>query len=636
MAATTAQPAPSLVARLRQSLAPHEPFASMRDEDLDVLLLNACVRYFMDGDVVLAPSTQRPSHAFVVRQGLVVTRAPNGSAPAWERGVGEMFPLSALLEQRGVTHVYSARGDTFLIAFPVATFDALLQRSAAFADFCRRRVAQLVDLSHTRLQGEFAAAVTESAHPSTALADIVRGAPVTGRESMPIGEALRLMESRRIGSIVMVDAGERPLGIFTRQDVVGRVVLPQVALDTPLSSLTTRPVVTLPRESTASEAALEMTRRGIRHIVVVDATGRTSGVVSERDLFALQRLSVREIASALRRAPDVDALVQHGADIRALSHSLVAQGVASDALTRMISSLNDQLLQRLIEVVAPAHALDGIRYCWIGMGSEGRSEQTIATDQDNGIVFQASGDEDALRARLLPFARDVNQALDAIGYPLCKGGVMAMNERWCASLDEWQRAFRGWIERGDPQSLLDAAIFFDFRSLYGDATLAHTLRHDVAMRAKATPRFLKQMADNALMRRPPLNWFGEVSGVDVGGLRDAIDLKLSGTALFVDAARILALSSGVTETSTASRLTGVGTALGILASETRAWVASFEYLQLLRLRTQYRRASGALAASANPNAVPLDDLSTLDQRIVKEAMREARRLQQRLELDYPG
>ncbi|HVE49133.1 MAG TPA: DUF294 nucleotidyltransferase-like domain-containing protein [Casimicrobiaceae bacterium] len=633
-------PAPSLLAGLRQSLVPHAPFGAMRVEDLDMLVRACSVRYFAAGDIVLHPSPQRAAHCFIVRQGTVRAvpdaMSTDERARTWERGAGEMFPLSSLLENRALTHSYSAVTDTFVLAFPASVFDSLMETSEVFADFCRRRSEHLIDLSRATLQAEFVASVTEQRGPSTPLRELLRQPPLTAPDTMPVGDALIAMDQRRVGSIVAVDPQLRPIGIFTREDVIGRVVLPRLDLASPLASVTSYPVVTLAQDATAGDAALEMTRRGIRHIVLVDPTGRIVGVVSERDLFALQRLSLRELASAIRRSPDMDALVARGADIRALAHSLVAQGIASEKLTRMISSLNDQLLARLIEIVEPSHALGGIRYCWIGMGSEGRNEQTIATDQDNGLIFASDGGpNDGLRERLLPFARAVNEALDRCGYPLCKGGVMAMNPRWCASLEEWQRGFDGWIDRGDPQSLLDASIFFDFRSLFGVAGLAHVLRDGIAARARRTPRFLKQMADNALTRRPALNWFGELDASAEEG-PDGIDLKRSGTSLFVDAARILALASGVTETATSDRLTLAGRALEIREDEARSWIAAFDYLQLLRLRTQTRRTTGTLAPSNNPNLVPLADLSVLDRRIVKESMREARRLQQRIELDYPG
>ena len=143
-------------------------------------------------------------------------------------------------------------------------------------------------------------------------------------------------------------------------------------------------------------------------MVLTAGQGHVAGVVSERDLFHLHRLSARELSSALRRAGDVPALVQCAADIRALSHALVAQGVGSGSLTRMISSLNDQLTARALEQCAAGFDLSGLALCWLGLGSEGRGEQTIATDQDNGIIFTTQDSAlsiDRARARLLPFRR---------------------------------------------------------------------------------------------------------------------------------------------------------------------------------------------------------------------------------------
>jgi CBS domain-containing protein len=639
-------PATTVLAAIRQVLLPHAPFSSMSGGDLDRIARASKVRYFAPGEVILAPGGERPSHCFVVRQGVVRGERPgspgdSGGDPTalWELEAGEMFPLGALLARRGVTSVYRSLGDTFALAFPSEVFDQLIATSTPFQDFCTRRLAHLLDISRARFQAEYASAVTEQRGLATSLGTLVRGEPVTVAPATPLGDALRVMEERRIGSLPVVDEAGRPVGIFTRQDVIGRIVLPGTPLADPIGSVMSAPVLTLPVQATAGDAAVAMARRGIRHVVLVDEAGSVSGVVSERDLFGLQRLSVRELASSIRRAPDLASLVQCASDIRALSYALVAQGVASGQLTRMISSLNDQLVARLLDITAKRHEPAGAALCWIGMGSEGRSEQTIATDQDNGLVFVANDpgtSPDAIRERLLPFAREVNEGLDRCGYPLCKGGVMAMNPRWCASLDEWRAAFYAWIDRGDPQSLLEANIFFDFRPLWGEAAVAEALRADIAERARGNPRFLKQMSDNALGVRPPLNWMGEISAKEDASGVAGIDLKASGTAAFVDGARILALASGVTATNTVERLEAAGAAKGIGEGEVRAWADAFEFLQFLRLRTQHRRAAGALPPSDAPNRVPLDDLSELDRRILKEALRQCRKLQQRLEVDYPG
>jgi CBS domain-containing protein len=635
-------PAASVVAGLKQALKPHAPFAAMADVDLDRVVRAGHLRYFAPGESILSPADARPAHCYIIRQGTVRGERPgadpNMANALWELSAGEMFPLGALLGRRGVTSVYRAMQDTFCLLFPVALFDSLIATSSAFQDFCTRRLAHLLDLSRATLQAQYAATATEQRGLATPLARVLRLAPIACPPQTPLGRALETMEQHRIGSMPIIDGDNRPLGVFTRQDVIGRVVLPQRPLETPIGDVMTAPAITLPSHATAGDAALVMAKSGIRHVIVVDDDRRVSGVVSERDLFSLQRLSVRELSSAIHRAADLAALAQCAADIRALSRALVAQGVAAGQLTRMISSLNDQLTVRALEITAPRFDLAGIDLCWIGMGSEGRGEQTIATDQDNGLIFQAVDARDAqsLRERLLPFAAAVNEALDRCGYPLCKGGVMAMNPRWCASLGEWKDSFANWIDRGDPTSLLAASIFFDFRALWGDAALADELRRDIAARAQANARFLKQMSDNALANRPPLNWRGELSGAQDSSGVESVDLKLNGTVPFVDGARILALANGVTSTNTVERFVQAGERCGIAESETRSWCDAFEYVQLLRLREQHRTAGIDGAPAASPNRIALSSLSDLDRRILKEAMRQVRKLQQRLEVDYPG
>ena len=637
-------PSRTVLAGLRQALKPHAPFAAMSEGDLDRIVRASLLRYFAPGDVILEPEAARPLHCYIIRQGAVRGERPGNAgvvAPVWELTAGEMFPLGALLARRGVTSIYRAAQDTFCLVFPAAVFDALLDASPVFNDFCIRRLAHLLDLMRTRLQAEYATAATEERGLSTPLEDLLRRAAVARDSRTTLQDALSAMEAHRIGCVPIVDSAMRPIGVFTRQDVIGRVVLPRRSLDSTLADVMSAPAITLPGTATAGDAALVMTQRGIRHVVVVGGEGEVAGVVSERDLFSLQRLSARELASTIRRAPDVPALAQCAADVRALSLSLVAQGGSALQLTRMIASLNDQITVRILGLEAAAHDVSGLALCWLGMGSEGRLEQTIATDQDNGLIFAANDETiapDAIRSRLLPFAREVNEALERCGYPLCKGGVMAMNPRWCASLGEWRAAFATWIDRGDPKSLLAANIFFDFRALWGVPRLADALRADVGTRARSNRRFLKQMADNALANRPPLNWRGELHATDEGAGDEAIDLKMSGSAPFVDAARIFALAAGITATNTVDRLAQAGAAHGIPSEEVRGWCDAFEFIQLLRLREQHRRLAGgsSSAKDGNPNVTPLRTLSDLERRILKEAMRQIRKLQQRLEVDYPG
>ncbi|MFO1304487.1 MAG: DUF294 nucleotidyltransferase-like domain-containing protein [Burkholderiales bacterium] len=630
------RPAPTVVAGLVQSLVPHAPFASMDPGDVGHLVRRAHVAYFPAGETILAPSSSRPVHCHVIKQGAVRGESAAGDA-LFELGPGEMFALGALLGHRGPTSRYVAVQDTFCMVVPVSVFDELVERSVPFRDFCTRRLAYLLENVRARVQAEYVEGITTRRDMATPLGELARGAAVTAGPDTPLEQALGTMEERRIGSMPIVDEDGRPLGIFTRQDVIGRVVLPRRDPSSPIRDVMSAPAITLPVTATAADAALVMAQRGIRHVVLTGEDDRVAGVVSERDLFELHRMSVREISSAIRKSPDLPALVRCAADIRSLSLALVAQGVASGPLTGMISSLNDRLAARALDLTAQAHALDGIRLGWLGLGSEGREEQTIATDQDNAIIFalEAGSDADATRERLLPFARAVNEALDRCGYPLCKGGIMAMNARWCLSLAEWRDVFSQWIDRGDPESLLAVSIFFDFRSLWGDASLAQALREFVAPRAQANARFQKQLAENAMRNHPPLSWRGEiVERADASGA-EGIDIKLFGSMPITDGARLFALASGVHATGTLARLAEGGARKGVAEGDLADWRDAFGYLQMLRLRTQHRRLRHEIPASDNPNLVPVSSLSALDLRVLKEALRQVRKLQQRLSLDYP-
>jgi CBS domain-containing protein len=190
------------------------------------------------------------------------------------------------------------------------------------------------------------------------------------------------------------------------------------------------------------------------------------------------------------------------------------------------------LTARLITLLAKSHGLELHLFVWIALGSEGRSEQTIATDQDNALMYQPTGAPEE-KNRYLAFAREVNIALDTCGYPLCKGNIMASNPSLCLTIAEWKKRFMHWIEHGHPEDLLNAGVFFDCRGLAGNVDLLKGLRDEVKTTAARTPRFIKLLADAALVNQVPLNWLGGLETKKLGG-RSVIDLKLHGTAIVVD------------------------------------------------------------------------------------------------------
>lgn len=617
-------PSPSLVANLRRELQRHAPFSQMSAEGVDAFVEAAEELYFAPGERILSPADGPVAHLLYVRQGSVVGRRGDDRATAFEYEAGDLFPVGALVGRRPVMATYHAEGDVFCLRVEADAVHRIAGREPAFADLLAARVRQYMELSRRALQADATSSALAGQSLEARLETLPRKTPFAVAPDTPVGDALKTMHERRIGSVLVVGADGAVAGIFTRHDVLERIALAQVPLDTPISRLMSAPVQVLGTSHTAEDAALLMSRHGIRHVPVTDEAGRLVNIVSERDLFALQRMSLKQIGGELRHAPDVDALRRLAPDIRRFARHLQAQGVSARSLTALVSHLNDALARRLVELLAREHGADLAQACWLAFGSEGRGEQTIATDQDNGIVFD-SDDPERDRPRWLALGAAVNAALDACGYPLCKGGIMAGQPACCRSSAEWYERFDQWIDRGAPEDLLAVSIFFDLRPLAGAESLGQALRDHVTGRARGVPRFARQLAENALRQKPPLNWRGSIDTDEHGG----IDLKLQGTALFVDVARIYALAHGIAATGTRERLLAAGTALHAPAAESESWVGAFEFLQMLRLRVQQDAAS----ADA-PNRVALASLSDIDRRMLKESLRVARRLQQRLELDY--
>ena len=461
------------------------------------------------------------------------------------------------------------------------------------------------------------------------LGALVQREPVVCRESQSIREAVVLMRERGVGSVVVVDEHGSPMGVFTTHDLVASTA--GGGDDRPVADAMTPAPFSLPPHAMAYEAALAMTAMGIRHVLVVE-DGKLLGVVSERDIFSLQRLGLGEITTEIRLAADVDVLVRLAGEIRKLARLLVDEGVAAEQLTTFVSVLNDRLSQRVLEIERRKQLWEGISWCWLAFGSEGRFEQTFSTDQDNGIIFVAHGGEpaDSIRARLLPFARGVNEALDACGFPLCKGQVMASNPRLCLSLQEWKEKIGGWVQNAEPAALLDAAICFDFRALHGDATLAASLRGWIHPVARANPAFLRFMAENALESRPPLGVLRDFATDEAHDRPHAVNLKLNGARPFIDVARIYALANGLAQTNTAERLRAARARIGMGLAESEGLVRAFYVIQGLRLRVQARMQPGEEGA----NHLDPDKLDDFERRILKEAFLQARKLQSRLALDY--
>jgi len=253
------------------------------------------------------------------------------------------------------------------------------------------------------------------------------------------------MDKEKAGSMLVLDESGSVQGILTRYDLISRVILPALPLSTPIGNVMTTGIKTIDAESGALEAMLMMARFRVRHLPVLQH-GFLVGMVSEGDLVSFQRSSLRILSASIEQAESLADLKVCASEILKLARRLLAQGVAATSLARLVSHLNDSLTRKVISLTERrlSGELDGLpAWCWLALGSEGREEQTVATDQDNAIIFD--GDGPTNRHRFIRLAEEINRGLAEVGFPLCKGGVMAMNEKWCKSAQEWRDCLDTWM-----------------------------------------------------------------------------------------------------------------------------------------------------------------------------------------------
>jgi CBS domain-containing protein len=290
--------------------------------------------------------------------------------------------------------------------------------------------------------------------------------PLTVGPSTSVRETLLLLDKTHGDAVVVVDEGSRvPLGIITLHDVVRRVAIEACDLQAPIAAVMTGGLITVPADSTAHQASVVMVRRGVRHLVLTEADGSYFNLVSQTDLYTLPGAQSTDLVQGHPGGARLPTLVHLAGEIRAFVARLVAERVSADALCHRLSSLNDLLTLQVIELVAGQFELPYVQWCWLVFGSEGRLEQTLATDQDNGLIFAADSDEQAAhpaRSASCPSpGRSTRRSTPVVfrcaratSWPATRSGV-------CPPTNGGGLSQAGWSPQ--PEALLNASIFFDLR-----------------------------------------------------------------------------------------------------------------------------------------------------------------------------
>jgi PAS domain S-box-containing protein len=462
---------------------------------------------------------------------------------------------------------------------------------------------------------------------------VLASAPVLCKLNASVEQAARLMTAQDATAALVTSESGAAIGMVTDHDLRARVLGSTAAANTPLHTVMSAPLHRISVHAPAYEALMRMSECSVGHLVVEDAGGQITGVVDQAALLQFSRYSPAALLGALAHAKaphEVAACCQRAVP---MARSLMRSSARPRHLTQFLTSICDAATQRLIELAMCELGPPPARFAFIALGSQGRHEMNLLSDQDSGIVYAPADDvaEAQTQAYFLKLGARVSEGLRDAGYPLCPGQVMASNPRWCRSLPDWLLVFEASVRRAEPQEVADFSIMLDFRAVHGDAELAREMRRRIHALLQDEPAFFLPFVQNTLSFKPPLR-LGNLYLGGEGEHAGEIDLK-DATMPIVSFARLYALRHAVAEAGTWARLESLVTA-GHLQANSRDEIAlAFDFLMHLRLRNQLALLDAGRPAS---NKVHPGRLGHIEQELLKQAFAQISAMQKKVGYDFPG
>ncbi|MFN7000048.1 MAG: DUF294 nucleotidyltransferase-like domain-containing protein [Elioraea tepidiphila] len=462
----------------------------------------------------------------------------------------------------------------------------------------------------------------------------MRTVPPLLSPAAPVAQAIEAMRAADESSVIVVDEAGRAVGILTERDVLRRVAF-RLPADAPVSAAMSAPVRSVPQDERLYRAVGLMRAHGLRHLPVVDGKGRPLGMLRRFETYAAASARLLAAVETLARGDDEAGFAATRAAQAGLARTLLDEGLPAAEVIGVVSEINLDIHRWVVERALAVAGPPPVPFTLLVMGSAGRGESQLAPDQDNGLILQDYDDarHGEVDAWFIPFAEDLNRRLEAAGFPLCKGHVMARNPVWRKTLTQWKAQVTLWAERRSPVALLFGDIAFDFRPVWGDAQPAAALREHLKRTLAAHPVFLAALAAEDAKMTVGLSFWGGFRDdePDRPGVRT--DLKRSGLMPLVSATRLLALKHGVAETGTRARLAALAQLGPVSQAEAEGLAAAFERLAGALLRQQL----DDVAAGRPPGTlVELPALPRAEQAAIRAAMKRVASFQKRVVSSFGG
>ncbi|ACK51545.1 putative CBS domain and cyclic nucleotide-regulated nucleotidyltransferase [Methylocella silvestris BL2] len=573
------------------------PFDRLSPQELETLRRALDIAYFRPGEVIIKEGAP-PDALYVVIKGVVEERSGDELVALLE--TNDFFDSRGLIQGHS-GHGFFARDEALLYLLPKAIALDLVKANPRFAAFFYLEISHKLDAiareeEETTVGALMRARVGDMNLQPAHFIDAADSIETAGHRMREINS-----------NALFVRDGDR-IGIITGMNLSKAVVLKRMPIAAPVGPVTHFDLVALDKQDFVYAALILMTKTNKRRVAVRDG-GAYVGILEDIELLSFVAGNAQLVAGRIDRANGMPDLVIAAREIGDQVRLLRRQGVKIAVVAEIVSDLNRRLFSKLFEFLAPPSIRAGA--CLIVMGSEGRGEQTVRTDQDNALILARPVDEADLDA----FRRDFTAALESFGFAPCPGNVMVRNPMWSQPLDAYLGAFRRWIAIPDENAHMNVAIFYDADAVAGDASLLAEAKTALIGEARQSSAYLSHFARATEAFPMPIGFFNNLLTLDGSG--DAVDLKKGGIFPIVHGVRSLALERGLVETGTAQRIQRL-VELGALSRDFgRELTQSLYFLMTLRLDAQL--AAELARTSAQSALVRPAELSSLQRDLLRDA-----------------
>ncbi|MBT5545581.1 MAG: CBS domain-containing protein [Desulfobacula sp.] len=451
-----------------------------------------------------------------------------------------------------------------------------------------------------------------------------------------IKNAAKKMTQSASSAILIRNGKKKIQGIVTDADLRAKVLAKGLTPLDPISQIMSSPVISIPAGAQVFEVFIKMTSKDKRHLAITNKALDIIGIITEKDLISSQSNSTYLLIKAIQSAEHIEHLENIHSRLSELLLDPIKNGSNPEYITKLITAFSEAILNKIIRFTIDEIGQAPCRFVFMIMGSEGRDEQTLISDQDNALLYEDLADPDEAEKALEYFRKfselTCNQ-LNRAGFKFCDGDNMAKNPKWCQPLSVWKQYFTNWIRSVDPQKILYSSIFFDFRGAWGDLSLTDELKDHLSKSVKEWPGILRCLTENSFQFKPPISFFGNFIVEEKGKHKGSFDIKKALLPI-IDFARIYSLKEGIFATNTLTRLFRLYTKHSLTSKQYLNLIRSYNHMMGLRF---LRQITTIMDEGQEPdNYINPANFSSIDQAMLKEIFKIIEKLQQKLKVEFIG